>query len=101
MYLFRVKPGSEASFLRSWEELTVLIRSSEGSYGSRLHRSSEHDNAWFAYALWPDRDTYINSGAKLPAQADEVRERMRNACEAVETIFTGEVENDLIDIPPM
>lgn len=94
IYSFQVKEGQETSFERAWAELTKLIYQYEGSLGSRLH--SKGDNAYVAYAQWPDRKTWENSGSNLPKKANEWRSMMRGACNKIETIFELDSKHDLL-----
>ena len=94
IYEFRLKPGEKENFIRAWTELTLLIRKHEGSLGSRLHRSSEE--VFIAYAQWPDRSAWENSGDMLPPQASDVRSAMRDSCESIKTLYELEVIADLI-----
>jgi heme-degrading monooxygenase HmoA len=98
IYSFKVKEGKEAQFKESWSGLTKLIYEFEGSYGSRLHRKS--DTEFLAYALWPNRQTWEESGEKLPEAANEHRTNMRDACFSIETIEELEVEEDLLKEAP-
>lgn len=94
LYRFDVKPGMEEQFLHSWTELTRLIYRYEGSLGSRLHQST--DGAYIAYAQWPNREQWANSGNKLPSSAQEWRDAMKSACHSIETMHELEVKNDLL-----
>lgn len=94
IYSFKVKTGRDRDFRSAWKELTKLIREYEGSHGSRLHRESE--NTYIAYALWPNRKKWEEFGSNLPASADEVRERMREACVEIRTLHELEVTDDLL-----
>lgn len=97
IYRFTAKPDQVAVFQQSWREMTLLIRAYEGSLGSRLHRESEL--VFIAYAQWPDRTTFENSGSKLPEHAQTVRKVLREACESIETLHKLEVLDDLLIHP--
>ena len=97
IYRFTVKPDQVAVFQQSWREMTLLIRAYEGSLGSRLHQESEC--VFIAYAQWPDRTTFENSGSNLPEHAQAVRKVLREACEAIETLHQVEVLDDLLIHP--
>lgn len=95
IYAFEVKPGHESAFVQSWADLTRLIRTHEGALGSRLHRGA--GQTFIAYAQWPDRETWDRSGDKMPkAEADDARQRMRLACDKVETLHQLEMVEDLL-----
>ena len=55
LYRWRLRPGSEASFIEAWSRVTELLRSRAGSLGSRLHRGN--DDIWYGYAQWPSDET--------------------------------------------
>lgn len=92
VYSFEVKDDAHEQFIKAWQELTELIFNHEGSLGSRLHKVD--DSNYIAYAQWPDRKTWENSGSKLPASAESVREAMRDACLEIKTLHQMEVVND-------
>jgi quinol monooxygenase YgiN len=94
IYRFTVKPGEVDTFLEAWRALTLLIRDHEGGLGSRLHQ--ETPLTYIAYAQWPDRLTWENSGSKLPAAATEIRARMRGAMDKMETLFELPMVDDLL-----
>ncbi len=94
IYRFEVKKDRETAFIRAWEALTILIRDYAGGMGSRLHR--EKENTYLAYAQWPDRETWENSGNKLPEDAAPLRQQMRECCEKTETLFELAVVKDLL-----
>lgn len=94
IYLFHVIPGKEDLFANAWHDLTVLIYQHEGSFGSRLHKNSEH--YYLAYAQWPDKLTWQNAGANLPQSADAVRTQMREACLGIKTLYELEIIDDLL-----
>ncbi len=94
IYSFQVKEGQTDKFLRSWEELTKLIYQFEGSLGSRIHRAGER--IYIAYAQWPDKKRWEESGDQLPPSADQWRKEMRESCEKIETIHELEMVSDLL-----
>lgn len=94
IYQFEVKENRKTQFIEAWEELTQLIYKYEGSLGSRLH--AEKDYLFIAYAQWPDRETWKNSGDKLPDHADEVRAQMKEACVKIVTLHELDCINDLL-----
>lgn len=96
VYSFDVRPERRTTFLDAWKNLTQLIYEYEGSRGSRLHHSE--GNIYMAYAVWPNRKTWEESGTKLPTEAEGLRSIMRESCVNIETIHTWEVVEDLINI---
>lgn len=75
LYRWRLRPGSETSFIEAWSRVTELLRSTGGSLGSRLHRGG--DGIWYGYAQWPDGDTRQRAFARSLDPA--ASEQMRNA----------------------
>ena len=94
IYSFKVKPNRDNEFIDSWNSLTSLIYKHEGSLGSRLHRIKE--NNFIAYAQWPDKETWKNSGNNLPDIAEEVRKAMKESCISIDTIYKMNVVSDLL-----
>lgn len=50
--------------------MTDLIHSFEGGLGSRLHKVN--DELYIAYAQWPSKTHWDNSGGKLPTEAEQI-----------------------------
>ncbi len=94
IYSFKVKPNQEKRFEKAWRDLTLLIYEYEGSLGSRLHKQNVYN--YIAYAQWPDRRTWLNSGSMLPQQSKEIRQIMKVSCDKIETLFELEVIDDLL-----
>lgn len=94
IYSFKVKEGKVYDFERSWKGLTQLIYEYEGSLGSRLHKTAEH--RYIAYAQWPDRDRWANSGSQLPDSSISIRNLMKDSCYQIETIFELDMVEDLL-----
>lgn len=94
IYKFEIIPSKEDSFIDAWKALTELIYKHEGSLGSRLHKSD--NNIYLAYAQWPSKILWENSGNKMPAEADEVRRQMKESCVKIETVHTMEMVEDLL-----
>jgi heme-degrading monooxygenase HmoA len=93
VYLFKTRKKKEKVFIDSWKDLTTLIYENEGSLGSRLHK--QKDGHYIAYAQWPNKEQWKQSGSNLPESASEVRQRMRSSCESVETLHELEMIEDL------
>jgi len=94
LYDFAVKPDCENQFIESWKGLTNLIYKHEGSLGSRLHKKEA--NNYVAYAQWPNRSKFENSGKNLPEEANYYRNLMRESCETIEVLQKLEVVEDLL-----
>ena len=70
LYRFRIRAGAEESFRHGWARVTEAIRDTRGGLGSRLHVAE--DGTWYAYAQWPDRETWARAqqaGALTDAEA--------------------------------
>lgn len=98
VYSFNVIPGEEEKFIQNWKVLTEMIYEFEGSYGSRLHK--ENDSNYLAYALWPDKETWENSGTHLPPRAAKVRAQMKAACKNIDTLHAMQITEDLLKDRP-
>lgn len=94
IYSFQVKEDKEAPFIEAWEELTKLIYQYEGSLGSRIHKAS--DDLYLAYAQWPSKKQWQNSGDLLPSEASKWRDQMRSCCQEIKTIHELELISDLL-----
>ena len=94
IYQFEVRENEDSNFISAWKELTELIFKHEGSLGSRLPKTD--DNTYIAYAQWPDALTYENAGSNLPESANAIRQKMRNACESIKTLYELDVVEDLL-----
>lgn len=94
IYSFKIVEGKEKDFIIAWTELTKLIYKYEGSYGSRLHKVDQL--LFIGYAQWPNKQTWKNSGNKLPETANEVRKQMRECCSEIKTEYEMDVVLDLI-----
>jgi heme-degrading monooxygenase HmoA len=51
IYRWRLRPGTEESFVAAWSRITSLLLTERGSLGSRLHRGP--DDVWYSYTQWP------------------------------------------------
>jgi len=94
IYHFEVHKGREQEFEQAWKQVTELIYIHEGSFGSRLHRAE--GQLYVAYALWPDKVTWENSGANLPPTSAPLRQTMRDCCASISTVHTLDVVEDLL-----
>ncbi|MBC3845700.1 antibiotic biosynthesis monooxygenase [Winogradskyella echinorum] len=94
LYTIKIIPKQEESFIEAWKGLTALIYKHEGSLGSRLHKKDELN--FFAYAQWPDKNTFNNAGGNLPEEANLFREKMKLSCEKFEVLEKFEMIEDLL-----
>jgi heme-degrading monooxygenase HmoA len=94
IYSFKVKENSKEQFIHAWGALTKLILEHEGSLGSRLHKKDSKN--YIAYAQWPDKHTWQNSGNNVPEAAKEYRSTMRKACVEIKTEYELDVVDDLL-----
>lgn len=98
IYQFQVKKNNASEFMDAWKQLTQLIYKYEGSLGSRLHK--QNDNSFIAYAQWPNKKKWQNSGNKLPEYTQEVRTKMRKYCTKIEILHELECIEDLLKPEP-
>ncbi|PCH69980.1 MAG: antibiotic biosynthesis monooxygenase [Bacteroidetes bacterium] len=94
LYSFKVKPDCENKFVESWTQLTNLIYQYEGSLGSRLHKVE--GNCFIAYAQWPDKLTWENSGNNLPQIAIHHKNAMKECCSEIKTEYELNTVVDLL-----
>lgn len=94
IYSFQVKEDKIKQFEENWSKLTELIYQYEGSLGSRLHKSDKLN--YLAYAQWPDKETWENSGTKMPGFSKKISRKMKESCVKIETVHELEVINDLL-----
>ncbi len=94
IYQFKVKEKRNEEFIEAWKEMTELIYKYENSLGSRLHMKD--NQTYIAYAQWPDKYTFENSGQNLPEKANQVRQKMRDSCKSVEKLFELDMIEDLL-----
>jgi len=94
IYSFNIHENKQDEFIHCWTELTNLIYKFEGSYGSRLHQVNE--NLFIAYAQWPDKKTFDQSGNKLPESANDLRKKMRECCSEIKKEY--ELKNIVVDL---
>lgn len=97
LYSFSIHPDKKDQFLKAWSSLTQLIIEYEAGLGSRLHEISEKE--YIAYAQWPDRETWQNSGGNLPESASKIRADMREACIEIKTVYELKIVKDLLVHP--
>lgn len=93
IYRWKLKHGTEEAFAGYWSEGTLLFRSEQRAWGSRLHRGD--DGTYFAYAQWPDRELY-HSKKNLSPRHTENLTKMRECIEESFPVIMGEVTHDLL-----
>ena len=94
LYAFYIKPNKETDFIKGWKGLTTLIYQHEGSLGSRLHKKEKLN--YIAYAQWPSKSKFENSGSNMPKEADSYRNLMKDSCSEIKIIEKLEVIEDLL-----
>ncbi len=94
IYSFKVRPNQIEPFKKAWRDMTILIIEYEGSLGSRLHKQNKLN--YIGYAQWPSKNTWVNSGSKLPEISKEVRDIMKESCDKIEILFELEIVEDLL-----
>ena len=77
LYKWKIKAGKEKQFEENWALVTEAILKECGSYGSRLHLSTNGE--YFGYAQWPDIET--KSKCQLSEGSAAARNLMREAIE--------------------
>jgi len=98
IYSFKIKSGNKDAFIESWAAYTRFIYEYEGSFGSRLHQLDATN--FIAYAQWPDKETYNNSGNNMPEAAKKVGQQMRDCCEEIKSLYQMQVVKDLLKGKP-
>lgn len=99
VYRWIIIPGKEAQFEEGWRAGTKAISREFGGWGSRLHRGA--DGCFYAYAQWPDRETWETAmKSRMRHSDDEARKKYRDAIapDGFETIWSGEVIADLLEL---
>jgi heme-degrading monooxygenase HmoA len=99
VYRWRIAPGLEAQFEEGWKRGTERIAAEFGGWGSRLHRGE--DSVYVAYAQWPDEATWRKAMEnRMRHSDDEARRMYREAIvpDSFETLFAGEVVEDILDL---
>ena len=98
VYWWRVHPGKEDQFRAAWRRGTELITARYGSYGSRLHRTT--DGRFVGVAEWPDEATWRAAfEAKMVYDEPETRRAFLDAIAEAppEPLLTMEVTDDLLE----
>lgn len=96
-YRWKLKSGKEAQFERAWSAGTSAISAEFDGWGSRLHAGG--DGFYYAYAQWPDKQTYDRAmETRMRHSDDEARAAYRDAIaeDGFEVLFAGEVVCDLL-----
>ena len=94
LYELTSKPGRETDFEKAWAEVTDAIYLTQGSGGSRLHKT-ETLGHYIAYAQWPSREVYEAVDASRYSEAQqEARRRMTDAMQSARTLYLMDVCDD-------
>lgn len=99
IYRWRVIPGLEGQFEEGWRRGTERIAAEFGGWGSRLHRGEAQ--TYVAYAQWPNEAMWKQAmESRMRHSDDEARRNYRDAIEpgSFETLFAGDVLNDLLEL---
>lgn len=95
LYKFNIFKGKEEAFIKNWTEATELIYKNEGSLGSRLHKIES--NVFFAYALWPNKETFENASKLEPSlRAQQLKEERQSIVDRLTIEYKSEILVDLI-----
>ena len=95
LYRWRVKPELEATHREGWRRVTEAIRRAHATGGSRLHRAA--DGSFYAYAVWPDEETFERARVSASPASDEDRALMRDGLEGgVEIVARLEILDDML-----
>jgi quinol monooxygenase YgiN len=73
IYEFEIKPEHENAFKTIWHKLTLAIRKDFGSLGSRLHKATNKEHTWVAYAQWPTEDIWHKANQEYGTQHAKLR----------------------------
>jgi quinol monooxygenase YgiN len=95
VYEFKVKPGMNAAFEKSWGEFTEAIYRVCGSLGSRLHKT-EDSLVYVAYAQWPSK-AILEADVAVSAWAPnelEARTAMKDSLAEVKVVYRLEMADD-------
>ncbi len=99
-YRFKLTQSSaeaETQFITCWSGITEFFNEKAGALGSRLHKGE--DGCFYAYAQWPDRQTFEAASEILPTESFvKLRLQWAQLCEPSEIIFAGTVKADLLDV---
>ena len=94
IYKFEVIQGQESEFKEAWAKLTKAFMEHASSLGSRLHMDDDGD--FFAYAQWPDEETFLKSKSRLPESAKELGPRMEAFCVSISILHKLNTTMDLL-----
>lgn len=100
VYRWKIRSDRSLDFERAWNLGTRAITRDLGGLGSRLHKIAPGE--YFAYAQWPDRESYEqNRQNRMPYDDPEARRLYTKALEdsEVEVLAIGEVIDDLLEKP--
>lgn len=99
VYEFNVIPGMEDKFKQQWHSITQIVKDNYGGLGSRLHKVTQQETKWIAYAQWPDRETWLKF-APLTLTTTNIAaltQAMRNeSCSSITTLLELDMVDDLL-----
>ena len=96
VYVFKVKPGMEKEFERTWALVTKAFYEVAGSLGSRLHKDTEQD-VYVAYAQWPSKEQAAMDHLSQFSSAQQAAFTEMRAClDSVEVPYQLGVVDDLL-----
>jgi quinol monooxygenase YgiN len=94
MYEFTVDQDQEENFKHLWHELTLKIKEDNSSLGSRLHKLTDVENTWLAYASWSSEKDYEKSPDD--DRFNRLREEFLETCRGIKILYQMEVVDDLL-----
>jgi hypothetical protein len=94
-----IEPGYAAEqYAQAWVEASEIIQRAAGAKGTRLHRSSTHDDRLLAIASWESK---AQRDAAESIHDPRVREIIDSQAEHVEIRLVGEFEDpQWVVLPP-
>lgn len=94
LYRWKLRAGSEDSFVEAWSRITKLLREQRGSLGSRLHRGS--DGVWYGYAQWPSAEARLNAFATASVDPNASKKMREAVIEGFPEIILDSVSDFLV-----
>lgn len=94
LYRWKLRPGSEASFIAAWSRISELLFTQRGSLGSRLHRGS--DGLWYSYAQWPSAQARSTAFAAGPVDPEALKEMRAAIAEELPEVVLESVADFMV-----
>lgn len=94
VYEFTVEKQQQDKFKQLWHELTLRIRDESSSLGASLHKVSDDDTTWVAYAQWQSKLIYDNTPDKVTY--DELRQMFIATCSSIKIVYQLECVDNLL-----